>query len=123
MAMLQQRAQAEGEGWQVPPLPSATFGVTKEEETRWVNAKMVAQPLRTLTQPIQLSNPVAAALPRTYIYCKATATGRSLFEQFARRAQTEPGWRCRELTTGQDAMVTEPRQLADVLLKVATIEA
>jgi hypothetical protein len=120
MAMLQQRAQAEGGGWQVPPLPAVTFGVTTEEDTQWVNAKMIAHPLATLLQPLELSNPVAAALPRTYIHCKATATGRSLFEQFARRAQAEPGWRYRELATGQDAMVTEPVQLAALLPEVAT---
>jgi hypothetical protein len=103
-------------------LPAETFGVTAEADARWVNAKMVAHPLKTLLQATQLSNPEAAALPHTYIYCKATATGRSLFEQFARRAQTEPGWRYRELATGQDAMVTEPRHLIDLLLEVAESE-
>jgi pimeloyl-ACP methyl ester carboxylesterase len=117
-AMLQQRAEGEGAGWQVPPLPAATFGVTSEEDANWVNSKMVADPLRTLLQPLELSNPVAAALPRTYIYCPATTTGRSFFEQFAQRAQSDPGWRYRELVTGQDAMVTEPRQLTDLLLEV-----
>jgi hypothetical protein len=45
---------------------------------RWVNAKMVAHPFRTLLQPLERSNPSAAALSRTYIYCPSTTTGRSL---------------------------------------------
>lgn len=50
------------------------------------------------------------------IYCKRPAYG--LFESFAERARAE-GWRYHEMATGHDAMVTQPRELAEILLKLA----
>ncbi len=35
------------------------------------------------------------------------------------RARTEPGWRYRELATGHDAMITAPKELADLLVEAA----
>jgi hypothetical protein len=36
-----------------------------------------------------------------------------------KRARTEPGWRYREVATGHDAMITAPREVADLLRDVA----
>jgi hypothetical protein len=37
--------------------------------------------------------------------------------------RAEAGWRYREIATGHDAMVTEPEQLSEMLMEVATAGA
>lgn len=110
------QARATGDGWRVPSLGVERFGVTDEEDVSWVGARLVDQPLQTFEQPVECVTATADALPRTYIYC--TRSGLS-FGPFAQRAQSEPGWRYRELGTGHDAMITVPQDLANLLLEVA----
>lgn len=68
---------------------------------------------------------IVSATPRTHIEC--TSGGfffllmqRILAHILAPRAlpPTEAGWRLRQLPTGHDAMITMPRELADLLLEV-----
>jgi len=112
---VQQQAQAAG--GLLPPFPVEQYGVFVEADVRWVEPKLVAQPFKTLTTPVRLTNAAAAALPRTYIYCHNPAMG--FFEPFAERAKAGKGWRYRELATGHDAMVTMPRELTALLLELA----
>ena len=44
------------------------------------------------------------------------------FAPFAASARDAPGWRYHELATAHDAMVTQPRELADVLLASLSAE-
>jgi hypothetical protein len=55
-------------------------------------------------------------VPRTYIAC-AKHTGP--FKPFGQRAQTEAGWRYRELPAVHDVMITAPRDLVALLLEAA----
>lgn len=109
-------AQAEGDGWRIPPFPVQAFGVTADADVQWVGPKLVAQPAGTFRQPVRLAGGAAETLPRTFIYCSKPAMG--TFDQFLETVRSG-GWRYRELATGHDAMVTEPEQLADLLLEVA----
>jgi len=109
-------AQAEGDGWRVPPFPVQAYGVTADADILWVGPKLMGQPLRTFQQPVRLTSRTTETLPRTFIYCSNPAMGP--FDQFLERVRTG-GWRYRELATGHDAMVTGPEQLADLLLEVA----
>ena len=109
------RAQAEGEGWYLPPLEQEAeepFGVTDPKDILWLRSKLSAHPVKTFQQPISRRNPVAATLPHTFIEC----TGTGWFAQFAERARSEPGWRHHELLTGHDAMITTPTDLAGLLV-------
>ncbi|CAA9575550.1 MAG: salicylate esterase [uncultured Thermomicrobiales bacterium] len=110
---------AEGDGWRLPPPADLTgFGVTAEEDVAWVRPKLVPQPFKTFTQPLRLVNAAGFAGPKTFVACvEAPAAGWR--EAMAERARAGPGWRYRELATGHDAMVTAPRQLADLLLAAA----
>ncbi|MGO8951433.1 MAG: hypothetical protein ACLQUY_28020, partial [Ktedonobacterales bacterium] len=87
------------------------------------------QPLKTLEQPLHLKNPaIVSTKPRTHIDC----TGSGFFfllmqpilpivaQILAPRnlPPREAGWRLRQLPTGHDAMITMPKELADVLLEV-----
>src|SRR5262249_19832506 len=72
-AFVEEEARSRGDGWRWP-LPEleelSTFaslaGLT-DADRRWFQSKAVAQPLKTLTQPLGVANPRAQAIPRTYI--------------------------------------------------------
>ncbi|MFT4036898.1 MAG: alpha/beta hydrolase family protein [Thermomicrobiales bacterium] len=106
-------AQA-GEGWRIPPPPAAGLGVTAPEDAAWVESRMTDHPLLAFTQPLPQAAPSPATLPRRYIRC---AAGSPSFAQVAARLSVDPAWDYRELTTGHDAMVTEPAALAALLLE------
>ena len=120
----QLRKQTRADGWRVDS--QGSYGVTTEPDRSWVLAKVTPQPLKTLEQPLQLKNPaIVSATPRTYIECTsggffALRMQRLLARLLAPRAlpPTEAGWRLRQLPTGHDAMITMPRELADLLLEV-----
>jgi pimeloyl-ACP methyl ester carboxylesterase len=118
--LLRKQAQAHGDGWRVDS--QGTYGVTTEPDRSMVRRSVTPQPLKTLEQPLHLKNPaIVPAKPRTHISC----TGGGFFFSLMRRIlapralpPTEAGWRLRQLPTGHDAMITMPRELADLLLEV-----
>jgi hypothetical protein len=79
-----------------------------------------------LEQPLHLKHPaIVSATPRTHIECTSGGCFFSLLQRLvahllAPRAlpPTEAGWRLRQLPTDHDAMITMPRELADLLLEV-----
>jgi hypothetical protein len=114
-AAMQKIAAESGDGWYVP-LGKATFGVTDEADVAWMATRITAQPLRTFTEPVRLTDPAALALPRSYILCRKEEP--SLFTPFAKQAQRD-GWGYYELLTGHDAMIIMPAELAQILLGIA----
>lgn len=96
----------------VPPSPAADVGVTEPDQAAWLEARLTPQPRRTFSEPTRLSGAVDA------IDCRAvlcTPGGPMPFPRLAR----ENGWAATVLDVGHDAMVTAPRELADVLLQDA----
>lgn len=118
-AARQALVDAEGDGWLLPPPADLTgLGLTGEEDVVWVRAKLVPQPFKTLTQPLRLANAAGFGGPKTFIACvEAPAAGWR--DAMIERVRTERGWHYRELATGHDAMITAPRQLADLLLEIS----
>ena len=118
------RKQTRADGWTVDS--QGTYGVTTEPDRSWVLSKVTPQPPKTLEQPLHLKNPaIVSATPRTYIECISGGffsllMQRILAHLLAPRAlpPKEAGWRLRQLPTGHDAMITMPRELADLLLEV-----
>jgi len=106
-------ARASGDGRLVPALPLEVWGVTNAADIEWAAPRILPQPLGTLEQPLRLDGAAATSLPRTYI-----STDYLVFRRFAERARTEPGWHCRHLPTGHDAMITMPRELVALLLEI-----
>jgi pimeloyl-ACP methyl ester carboxylesterase len=120
------RVHAEGAGWGLPSLRAGTwddfvrdvYGVTDEDERRWMVERLGPHPFKAMTQPVQLSNPVAADLPRTYIRCLEYEN--AAFDRYALAARAAaPLWNYRSLPTSHDAMVTMPEGLAELLLEPA----
>jgi pimeloyl-ACP methyl ester carboxylesterase len=112
--------EAEGGGWLLPPPADLTgFGVTTEEDAAWVRSKLAPQPFKTFTQSLRLTNIPGVGGPKTYIACvEAPAAGWR--DAMIERVRAKHGWRYRELETGHDAMITAPRQLADLLLETTS---
>lgn len=116
MAGLQEAARTSGDGWRVPPLPPQACGVSQEKDVQWMSRRMGFHPIGTMLEPLRVNNPRASSLPRTFIYCTRPAMG--LLDVFAQRARAE-NWKYHELATGHTAMITAPRELAQIFLKAA----
>ncbi len=120
IGLLRKQAQGRGDGWRIPS--HGDYGVTREPDRSWVLSKVTPQPLKTLEQPLHLKNPaIVSTKPRTHIDCTGSGFVFLLMRRIlAPRAlpPTDAGWRLRQLPTGHDAMITMPRELADLLLEV-----
>ena len=129
MSLIRQGAKAVGQGWRIPPFPVERIGITSEADIAWVKPKLVPQPIKTFEEPVRLTNPAAASLPRTYIYLTKPAMATTeefkkglrgtVFEGFAKMAQSSKDWGYYEMETGHDAMVLEPQKLIELLIKIA----
>ncbi|MBU2499651.1 MAG: alpha/beta hydrolase, partial [Proteobacteria bacterium] len=108
-------ARTAGDGWRVPPNPMPPD--TSEADLAWAVPRRVMQPLKTFEQRVQLTGE-GERLPKTYIYCTRPAPG-DVFGQFARRAQSEPGWHFFEIDSSHNPHITTPEVLAHLLDKVA----
>jgi pimeloyl-ACP methyl ester carboxylesterase len=119
-AALRDEVAAEGDGWRLGPADPAADGVTDPEDAAWVRAKATPQPFRTFTQPLRLAHPAGFAGPKTYIACVGAPPERWR-DAMVERVRTEPGWRYREVATGHGAMVTAPREVAELILEAARV--
>lgn len=116
-AAVEAEVRAGGEGWRWPmpaDLGPAASGLA-DGDLRWLRARAVGHPLGTLTQPLPLTDPAAAAIPTTYVQC--TAAGAPV-PGVVEQARAERGWSVRTLPTGHWPMVSMPRELAELLLAV-----
>jgi pimeloyl-ACP methyl ester carboxylesterase len=133
--VLRKQARAHGDGWRLDPLGTVKNVVKTEPDRSWWLSKLTPQPLKTLEQPLHLKNPaIVEATPRTHIYCTSGGFFSSFMPHLQQHLQvyraipylewrralppTEAGWRLRKLPTGHMAMITMPRELADLLLEV-----
>jgi pimeloyl-ACP methyl ester carboxylesterase len=124
--LLRRQARASGDGWRIAS--HGNYGVTTEPDRGWVLSSVTPQPLKTLEQPLHLKNPaIVSTKPRTHIECTGGSVVLLLLQRLlqlllAPRAlpPREAGWRLRQLPTGHDAMITMPRELADLLLEVVS---
>lgn len=112
---------AEGPApWRIPPLPElpapfGLFGVTDPEDIAWLKTTLVDESVRCFQQPVELDNPAQASIPRVHIHC----VGHGPDGITRRPPKTQPGGepaRVHELPTGHDAMITQPAELAALLL-------
>jgi pimeloyl-ACP methyl ester carboxylesterase len=123
---LEERVLAEGDGWRLTsrrPVPWDVFvredyGVTDEADVRWMAGRLCPQPFKTFTEPVRSANAAAAGLACTYIRCIGDSPGGALPRGAEEARRPKSGWRYREVATRHDAMVTKPRELADLFLEV-----
>ena len=109
---LREAAREHGEGWRIPPLPPAAFGVTSQRDIELLTRRLVPQPLRTFEQPLPAAG--GERLKRSYVHCSKPEMGP--FGPFAERVRDDRKWTFHELKTGHDAMLTAPGEVAKILL-------
>jgi pimeloyl-ACP methyl ester carboxylesterase len=111
------REQAEryGDGWKVPPLPAAVFGVNAAD-AELVDRMCTMHPLACFEAPAQISGASDRVANTGYI-CASGFDGP--FAQFADMAARR-GWWCEELACGHDVMLDMPDELCTILLQRAS---
>lgn len=113
---LAELVQAQGAGWRLSSAwmgtPTEMFDVKDSADLAWVTPRLGDQPYRTFTQPVQLAANPSKSLRRAYIQL----TKGDIFAEAAARAKKQ-GFRSFELfSAGHDAMVTQPKELVNLLL-------
>lgn len=108
-------AEAEGEGWKVPPVPAAFFEVNAADAD-WADGQFTVHPLAALQQPIALEHAQCPIDRVSYIH--ATGYEKSPFQPFYERARAN-GWRTHTVACGHDVMLDRPEFLTKVLLEAA----
>lgn len=118
-AYLHELAKAEGdENWVSPASVwmerrAAAF---TDEDWQWAKSKLTSFPISTFETPLSCKNPIAAALPRTFIACTESA-GMDEALVFGKSWADEGHlW---TLATMHDAAITQPKDLSDLLLRLA----
>jgi len=92
------------------------YGVTDPDDLAWMADRLTPHPWRCFEQPLKLGNEAALwAIPQYHIVCTSTLATRDPSLMAGARA----AGRLREIDTGHDLMITEPRAVADALLAVA----
>jgi len=111
------RLAAERGGWAPMPFSPESLGLTNEADIQRFLSRVVDHPIQTALDRVEVRNPAAAEIPRTFIYCTSPALG--FFDEAAARAR-QCGWRYRELATGHLPQITAPAETARLLLEAAT---
>jgi len=89
---------------------------TDVEATAWVARRLTPHPLPSWTEPLRLERGGSDGLARTYVLCTNPILPQSAFPLHAARVKNDPTWHYAEITTGHDAMVTAPENVAAILL-------
>ena len=112
------QAAVDAGGLVIPPPPAAVFGLTDPDDVAWVARRLRPHPYGCYLSTMRLPNLAAGrginVLPRTYIDCIKPFY--SDFNGTKQRVKADPAWRYVELATGHDAMVSAPKDLANLLM-------
>jgi pimeloyl-ACP methyl ester carboxylesterase len=104
-----------GFGWLIPVRSLSVLGVSKEADVSWLSARLTPHPWLTYTEPLRLTGK-GEAVPAAFVEC---TDWMRVFTPHADRAASR-GWPVHHIVTGHEAMVTAPKELADILLDIAT---
>ena len=110
-----ERINKSPDGFLAASTAGRPFGITSLSDSLWVKQKLVPHPIKTLTDPLVLSNPANSGISRTYIYCNGDKAGREV-PRTVQRFIYNAGWSYVEMNTGHDAMITVPNELTSILL-------
>jgi len=113
---LAELVKAQGAGWRLSSAwlgtPTEMFGVKDSADLAWVTPRLGDQPYRTFTQPVQLATNPSKSLQQVFILL----TKGPPFEEASVRAKKQGFHSYEFLAGGHDAMVTQPKELAKLLL-------
>lgn len=101
----------QGFGWLIPTRSLEVLGVTEQDDLDWLTPRLTPHPWKTYTDRLTL-NGAEREVTASYIEC---TDWMRVFRPYAEKAAAA-GWTTREVSTGHEAMVTAPDELAKVLL-------
>src|SRR6202790_5262135 len=113
-----QELEKTGDGWGVPPNPTPPD--TPQADVEWLTERRVDMPIKCFETRLELSG--EPSMPRSYIYA-TRVTPADTFSPFARRAQSEPGWRYHEIDASHSPNVTAPEALMALLQRIVAQQA
>lgn len=102
----------------LPPNFPAFLGISEPNLAQWVQARLTPHPISTYEDPPPPESAESKLIPKSFISCTEGPFGTPLFATFASRARNL-GWKVYELKAGHAAMLTHPKESADILLKIA----
>jgi pimeloyl-ACP methyl ester carboxylesterase len=89
------------------------WAIAEPEDQSWVLPRLQPQPVASFAQAVRVGNPESLRIPRSFILCSESG-----FDPVAEQAR-QSGWGLYQLDTGHDPMITKPREVAEILLKIA----
>jgi pimeloyl-ACP methyl ester carboxylesterase len=95
------QANTQGDGWRVSPLSDG-------------DPRRMAQPIKTLQQPINLSGADLSDIARTFVRC--TDPRSPSLDRSEERIRSRPEWTYLELKTSGRAPMQAPKRLSDLLV-------
>lgn len=97
--------------------PMHFFGVTDPDQIAWMEPKLTPHPWKCFEQKLVLDDEAAVrAIARTHIVCTSTLAFRD-----CDALKAESDGRVWDVDTGHDLMISEPRAVAELLLRVAAL--
>jgi hypothetical protein len=91
--------------------------VTDEADLAWMLTRLRPTPFGHFISPVRRVNPAAEQLPETYIRCHGWPN--PTFDQHAQTARQDPNWRLLHLDSSHMPYITNPHELAPILLELA----
>ncbi|MCX5562424.1 alpha/beta fold hydrolase [Streptomyces sp. NBC_00038] len=98
------------------PIPN--YGVTDPEDIAWLQSKLTPHPYKCFDQRLRLENEEQLwKIPQSQIVCTSTLP----YRDPERMKLAQEAGRVWDIDTGHDLMITEPRRVADLLLRLASV--
>ncbi len=121
-ADMERRRRMSPDGKYIVARSGAMYGIPPDppEVLAWVDRRLTPHPLKSWLDSVRLENGGDEGLPRTFIRCTNPEMPYSGIRDHALFAKNHPEWRYEEMSTGHDAMVTEPRACAELFLAAAS---
>lgn len=104
-----------GFGWLIPVRSLTVLGVEDQADLDWLTPRLTPHPWLSYTEPLRLTGK-GDQVPGAFVEC---TDWMRVFTPHAERAAAR-GWPVHEIATGHEAMVTAPRELAELLLEIGT---
>jgi hypothetical protein len=100
-----------GDGWRVMPMSPREFGVTDEDDIRWLEEKDTPHPYKSFQDPAHYDVARVNSIPQTIITCIGDAPPP------AEPPASAAGKRFRTIASGHAVNVIAPRELTELLLE------
>ena len=104
-------AQSVGDGWLIMPIDPHEFGITNEDDIRWLEKMQTPHPYKSFTDPAEYDLARVESIPQTVILCIANQPPPS----------EPPAWtkgkHFRTIASRHVVNVVAPKELTEMLLE------